>query len=193
MTQNKSYKDANILVIVGLRTEKIFACTVNSLFNINKPKGLKIMFESGSYYPYVLNKMVKNYKKFDAVLILEWDHEFNRYTLERLWNDNKPVVCGLYRSRNHVKHAYLIADDFPYKYIEPKSMEELFDVDNTGTGFMLIRKEVFDKLPEPFFTDNVEESLGVDVCFSRSLRKNGFKIWIDPKVRIGHVVNQVIY
>jgi GT2 family glycosyltransferase len=59
-----------------------------------------------------------------------------------------------------------------------------------GTGCMVIRREVFQKLHAPFFDakhDEGWEFIGEDVRFCREWRALGGKVWLAPWVRSTHV------
>jgi hypothetical protein len=46
-------------------------------------------------------------------------------------------------------------------------------------GFMLIKMDVFKKLPKPWFVTDCREELGEDVFFCRSARAAGYEVWLD--------------
>lgn len=55
----------------------------------------------------------------------------------------------------------------------------LEEVSFVGTGMMLIKREVFEKLSKPYFFYDVKENVGEDVYFCRQAREAGYKIFID--------------
>jgi GT2 family glycosyltransferase len=70
--------------------------------------------------------------------------------------------------------------------------ESLIEVAYTGMGFMLVKRGVFEKLEYPWFRP-LEKKIGdmvdftmEDVAFCLRAREAGFKILIDPAVRVGH-------
>jgi hypothetical protein len=78
---------------------------------------------------------------------------------------------------------------------------EPFEVDYAGTGFMLIKRRVYEALKDqtdsyegpdgrvhafymtPIFRDGFESE---DYHFCRKAREAGFKILMDPSIRLGH-------
>lgn len=64
-----------------------------------------------------------------------------------------------------------------------------------GTGFMLIRTDVFKKLEQPWFMFTHDESgkldYGEDMFFCRKAREAGFDIWLDTKAKVGHIGDYV--
>lgn len=70
--------------------------------------------------------------------------------------------------------------------------EELIEVSYTGMGFMLVKKGVFESMEYPWFKP-IEKKIGTmvdftmeDVSFCLRAKENGFKIYVDPTVRVGH-------
>tara|TARA_Y100001937_G_C7104818_1_gene324424 strand:+ start:834 stop:1490 length:657 start_codon:yes stop_codon:yes gene_type:complete len=53
-----------------------------------------------------------------------------------------------------------------------------------GMGWMLVKREVFDKVKEPFkYTD---EGFGEDMIFQKQARDLGYSSYVHPKVILGH-------
>ena len=72
------------------------------------------------------------------------------------------------------------------------SQQGLINVAYTGMGFMLIKRGVFEAIEYPWFKP-IEKRIGhmvdftmEDVAFCLRAREKGFKILIDPAVRVGH-------
>lgn len=126
------------------------------------------------------------------ILFLDSDMIFPHQTLERLLSHNLDVVGASYCTRKapfamtHLNMDMTSAipefnDDFPLK-----------EVHSLGGGCLLIRAEVFDKIPPPHFqsvwpTPNAPQ--GEDRTFCIRARKAGFKVWCDwpLTMQIGHV------
>ena len=75
-----------------------------------------------------------------------------------------------------------------------------FTVDYTGFGWVLIKKGVFEKLPYPWFAPKmqvfesgaVQDMCGEDVSFCLDAIEEGYEIWCDPRIRVGHEKTRVI-
>ena len=55
---------------------------------------------------------------------------------------------------------------------------------------MLVKMEVFDKLVWPYWLDVFAKGrkvVGEDVYFCKLARATGYDLWIDPKVKCGHL------
>ena len=68
---------------------------------------------------------------------------------------------------------------------------DLLKCTGVGTGFMLIRIEVFKKLKQPWFfwesNEKGELVTGEDMWFCRKARESGFDIWCDTSIKMGHI------
>jgi hypothetical protein len=67
------------------------------------------------------------------------------------------------------------------------------EVGSIGMGVMLIKRNVFEKLTEPWFETpwrtDARGYIGEDIFFCRKAQDAGYKIWIDHDVskEIGHI------
>ena len=64
---------------------------------------------------------------------------------------------------------------------------DLLEVDGCGSHFIMIRKEVFEAMPRPWYK-TVTTSAGEDYWFCRKAKEAGFKIHVDLTVHTGHEV-----
>ena len=75
-----------------------------------------------------------------------------------------------------------------------------FTVDYTGFGWTLIKKGVFENLEYPWFapkmqvfeSGKVQDMCGEDVSFCLDAKEEGFEIWCDPRIRVGHEKTRII-
>ena len=82
---------------------------------------------------------------------------------------------------------------------EIDNYKEPFTVDYAGMGWMLIKKGVFEKIPYPWFagrymqlSDTICDLTSEDVSFCLAAKDAGFKVWVDPDIRVGHEKKYVI-
>lgn len=187
----KTFPEAKIQIVLALAGEHSWASYWLSILRLKVPPVLGFKAGFGNYGA-SLNGLLETYKDWDALFLTEWDHTYPRDILQTLWNHNKPVVAAMYRSRQKKARPYIIAkdDENGYSYITDYPTDKLFEVDSVGVGAMLVRREVFDKIDKPFIV-NAEN--GVDVSLCRNIRKNGFKVWIDPQIKVGHLMYEYVY
>jgi hypothetical protein len=129
-------------------------------------------------------------------------------------NDEKYQIMGAgcpkrELSWKKIKEAALAGDDedtLPYRGTNwnynlalPTEFNPEFplEVSEIGTGIMVIRREVFDKLTPPYFVsgwqqkevnEKIEhEYMGEDIMFCRRYRESGGKVWMAPWVLTNHM------
>lgn len=121
------------------------------------------------------------------VLFLDSDMVFPPDTLLRLLQRNKDIVGVTYsqrRSPRGLTHESLTSD-----YQMPTDPRiECFEVKSLGFGCVLIRTEVFDKIPRPWFrvefpggiqTNGADKHRSEDRTFCDRAREVGYKVWCD--------------
>lgn len=135
----------------------------------------------------------------DYLFFVDDDMTFAPETLEQLLSHKKEIVgvnsysrilplsstVGLIDENGEYKHP----DKYPAW--EMKIPEYLFEAYFVGCGICLIDMKVFEKLKEPFFRFSYNENglvkSGEDGNFCERARKEGFKVWCDPNVEVGHI------
>lgn len=105
--------------------------------------------------------------------------------IESLLSHDKDIVGADYNFRK----LPLQSTVHPLDENDPKT--DLFKCKALGTGFLLIKLSVFDKIPEPWFQfgrDAMGELVyGEDTYFCQQAIKAGFDVWCDPDVKVSHV------
>lgn len=61
-----------------------------------------------------------------------------------------------------------------------------FRVDCAGLGCILIKRKVFETMPDPWF-DLKANAYGSDIYFAKHAKDAGFELWIDPTVTCGQI------
>jgi len=97
-------------------------------------------------------------------------------------------VCGnklfqFYKSHQHISREN---GDF-YCHPEIGDKECLLEVGSVGAACLLIRREVLEKVKEPWFVFN-SDGLGEDMNFCNKAKENGFRIFVDFSVMCGHLI-----
>jgi hypothetical protein len=194
------------------------------------------------YYTYMVNeslitrarnRCVDDFLRSDAthLMFIDADIGFDPSYVGKLMEYDKDIICGLYPKKeiNWPRVAEAVKKD-----VEPKDLAkytgtlvvnliknetvevkvgELLEIKNGGTGFMLIKREVFenlaDKVPEyvndmflvteetdnpnkikEFFDTSIDEESGrlfsEDYHFCKLARKHGYKIYADPAMHLTH-------
>lgn len=121
----------------------------------------------------------------DYLFFVDDDMILPEDTLERLLEAEKDIIGGVYLTKYELQA--------PVYELLPGTMgqEEVFEVAAIGTGAMLIKTDVFKKLPQPWFkyewNDNGSVKRSHDWIFCEDARNAGFKVWADPKIDIKHI------
>lgn len=139
--------------------------------------------------------LVREAMKRNATHILFVDHDmfFPPNAIEALVKHDKDIVGATYNFRQFPLQSTTLPagmDDtkHPHPDVLPK---ELFKCKALGTGFLLIKLSVFDKIKEPWFLfgRNKEGELvqGEDTYFCIRAIEAGFDVWADPTLNVRHV------
>ena len=179
-----------------------------------------------------LARMFLNDEKFTHLMFIDSDIYFGHDSVERLYNHDKPIVCGLYPKKeinwdrvreavkNNRKDLNYYASNFVFNLPLGKDKTKiklekngLLEVRHCGTGFMMIKREVFEKLlkhvPEyrsstlqdpsgqyvkpivkQFFDTSIDETgalLSEDYHFCELWRKHGGKVFVDLNIHLKHI------
>jgi GT2 family glycosyltransferase len=140
--------------------------------------------------------------KSDYLLMIDDDMTFSADTLDKLLANNKDICGVAYHSRGSKDKIKIVPDIMSIaevdkgKYInleeetDPK-YKDTFECYATGTGIILIKTDVFLKVPQPWFEFTYEESgkckNGEDWNFCFKAKDAGYKIYTDPKIAVGHI------
>jgi GT2 family glycosyltransferase len=140
--------------------------------------------------------------KSDYLLMIDDDMTFSADALDKLLANNKDICGVAYHSRGSKDKIKIVPDIMSIaevdkgKYInleeetDPK-YKDTFECYATGTGIILIRTDVFLKVPQPWFEFTYEENgkckNGEDWNFCFKAKDAGFKIYTDPKIAVGHI------
>jgi GT2 family glycosyltransferase len=110
--------------------------------------------------------------------------------LRMLLNCNVPVVSGLYRSKKS-------KGEYPYAMWMKNPKEDNYlpiakwtgnwlKVDAIGMGFCLMKREVFEKIPPPWFVWDKPDGVSEDFAFCRKLIDHEYEIRVFTDIRLSH-------
>ena len=138
----------------------------------------------------------------DYLMFLDADMTFPADIILRLLASQKDIVSGMYHygssDRGFAPIALRRRPDGGQNYnIVHYYPDEPFWVDAIGMGAALIKADVFKNISFPWFGYQVSEITGVnsiseDMQFCQKAREAGYEIWVDPRVRCGHIKTMVI-
>ena len=109
------------------------------------------------------------------------DQVFTFDQFQKLLNHDLDIISGIYKKSNDLfaccklnGETLTIAD----------KLEGVNEVMANGMGFMLVKKEVFDGMYNPF--DLLNENQWEDFGFANKARQLGYKVNIDSTIIVGH-------
>ena len=136
----------------------------------------------GTIVPNNRNMLVQVARALGAshLLFIDSDMRFPVDVIDRLLRHEKPVIAANCMQRTQDAPTARNGDG-PIYFRNGRSGIEQVTV--AGTGVMLIRMDVFDRIEPPYFTyawDRIMHThVGEDVMFCERLRRAGVEIWID--------------
>lgn len=144
---------------------------------------------------------------FGEILWIDGDVAFHPDSVDRLMSHNMPIVCGIYPKKGQRSLASHLLDETTEVHFGAGG--GLIEILYAATGFLLTRREVYEKIRErcslptcnerwgkpaiPYFlpmvidTDRGPWYLGDDFSFCHRARQARFKIFADTSIRVGHI------
>ncbi len=137
---------------------------------------------------------------FDYILFVDSDIEFTPEHIQMLYDAQAPIVTGVTNPRGSTD-VYCcgywgagIQGSTPKEnmLMAKKYKEDMFSVDWCGAAFLMIRRDVFDKIPHPWFdniiiqTESATASSTEDVGFCMNAEDAGIPISVIPECIVKH-------
>ena len=113
-------------------------------------------------------------------------HDFYKL-LEQVSTRDISILSGIYVMKTSYPYNTFACVKRHGNYITRDSIKDkkdLMEVNVNGMGWMLVKREVFAAVDEPFKQDN--KGTGEDALFQIRAREKGFKSYIDPTLIVGH-------
>ncbi len=129
----------------------------------------------------------------DHILFLDSDMRFPAYVLDRLLAHDKDIIACNYPTRRLPVKTVAFSDFSNLSCITSLDKVGLQEVDAVGMGVMLVKAEVFRKLPKPWFQisylPNAGMYIGEDIYFCKLAQAHGYKVSIDHDLskEVGHI------
>ena len=131
-------------------------------------------------------------RKADYVLFLDSDMRFPANLIDRLLAHDKDIVACNYAQRRLPVRTVAFKDWAALDYVYSLGKEGLETVDAVGMGAMLIKAEVFKRIPYPWFQIHYLPSAkmwaGEDMFFCNLAKEAGIEVVVDHDLsrQIGH-------
>lgn len=167
----------------------VYAKTMASIaFNIIASKGIvtDVLMRQGSDITSARTWIIQKALDDGATHVLFVDHDmvFPPEALNTLLKDDKDIVGVEYFKRKFPKEP-------TYKPLDNEEKEELYKATYVGTGLMLVKLSIMEKMTKPWFLfgrdSNGQPVIGEDVWFCKTAQDCGLEVWIDPTIKTGHL------
>lgn len=185
----------DLSILVGIPClDSIKTETFTSLFSasnqLNCPTRLDI--HKSCYVHDSRNKIVAKAIELGVshLMFIDSDMQFPADGINRLLAQDKDIIGAVYYRRQTPHHPTLnvkVGDDLKIPRNFPK--DKPFKVWGIGTGFLLIKTKVLKEIKSPwfFFGNYKNKMLGEDYYFCMKAHNQGFDVWADPTIPVGHV------
>jgi len=132
----------------------------------------------------------------DYILFLDADHSFESNLFYRLYEKQKDIVSALtfQKVRPFYPHARIKNKQGKFELLKKWEKNELLKIDGVGMACILLKADVFRKIPEPWFefiTNDTDRKgkleYGEDIWFCKKLEEKGYDIWLDTSTIVRHI------
>lgn len=183
-------------IAIGIPTNRNFkAKTVKALLEMVTayPRDYTFIFAMDGYNTAENRNFIVNQAKncthiffTDDDMILEPD------TIEKLLKHDKDIIGAAYSVRRTTGELVIgYMNDETDEWL--KESKEIFECEALGGGALLVKTNVFAKVPTPHFGYHWYQSgqvrMSNDWYFCEKARNTGYKIWCDPTIRPKHIGN----
>lgn len=138
-------------------------------------------------------------KKCAYILMIDDDMTFEPSLIDDLISNKKDIIGVAYHPRTDMQGKLKFLDETHYIKLEQSTdpkYKKTFECHATGTGIILINCEVFRKTPRPWFAFETYETgcnkLGEDWYFCKEAKEAGYKIFTDPRIKVGHLGEVIV-
>lgn len=189
---NKPKKDTKVFIGIPIG-ETIYAKTALHLAHAYRTLRCPTVLATHSSVDIIGNRvqLVKMAQEAKCTHLMFIDHDMSfapgdQNPIEQLLAHDKDIIGAWYNFRTRGLPAEPVGSA-----IGEASETEIFKCNVVGTGFMLIKLSVFDKIPEPWFQfgRRADGTLawGEDAFFCQQAIKSGFDVWADPTLNVKHL------
>jgi hypothetical protein len=137
--------------------------------------------------------------EYGKLFWIDSDIEWDVADFMRLYNSDLNIVSGLYvlDTAGTVAINYPNSEGMPTRVnkVEFLLHEEPVEVGGVGFGFVCVKSGVFEKMERPWFLINrvqwslesqMRVNVGEDYSWCANASRSGFKIFVDPLVKVRH-------
>lgn len=135
--------------------------------------------------------------KYKKLMWIDSDITWEPEDILRLFYSDKEIIAGVYLFADGRTSVFKEFLGSIYTKDEILKLDNITEIQGSGFGFICIQNGIFELMSRPWFQSSVgtiERNgekisfpvMGEDLSFCLRAQKLGYKIWLDPKVKVGH-------
>lgn len=142
-------------------------------------------------------KPVSGQVTYDKMIWIDSDISWSIENFIKLYESKYDITSGLYFNEEGVPLFSFNEDDIYYDPSQLKHKTYPFEIFGAGFGFIAMKSGVFENIPRPWFeavfqrieNDEGKEMFipwGEDYSWCKKAHEAGFKIYLDPSIKVNH-------
>jgi len=199
------YQMENAYVTSLINTIKYFeenditwAYTSRTCSDVALAREWTIMAKSADLIGGIFDKPLSGAATYDKIFLIDSDIFWETEQFIKLYESDLDVISGAYLQSNGIDTVVYDNKQHLMNYEEFLNKMDIFEAGGIGLGFTCIKSGVFEKIQRPWFEHKNTvvpigsnefgvELMSEDISFIQKVREAGFKLYVDPSVRVGHV------
>lgn len=190
----KKKSSPRILIAIPVAGPMVYWRSLSSVMELERPDETDLLFFQGALIDRARNLMVEKMWGHPLqpthLFFVDSDMVLPSDALMKLLKDDCDIVSGLYRKRvpPHEPLAYRMDKNKTFQPIAAKE-KGLIEVDVVGAGCLLIKRQVFEKIPGIWFQSQWREEghISEDFFFCEQARKAGVPVFVNTAVKAVHI------
>jgi GT2 family glycosyltransferase len=135
---------------------------------------------------------------YDKIIWIDSDISWTVEDFMKLYTSTLDIVSGLYFNEEGVPLIGFTEEEIYHDPATLKAKTYPFEIFAAGFGFIAMKSGVFENIPRPWFEtvfqkieneDKTREMFipyGEDFSWCKKAKEAGYKIYLDPSIRLGH-------
>lgn len=141
---------------------------------------------------------LSGYATYDKIIWIDSDISWNPEDFMKLYKSSLDIVSGLYFNEEGVPLIGFTENEIIHDPAILRGKEYPFEIFAAGFGFIAMKSGVFENIPRPWFEtvfqkieneDKTQEMFipyGEDFSWCKKAHEAGYKIYVDPSIRVNH-------
>jgi hypothetical protein len=135
---------------------------------------------------------------YDKIIWIDSDISWTTEDFIKMYKSNFDILAGLYFNEEGVPLIGFTEEEIYHDPTLLKGKEQPFEIFAAGFGFISMKSGVFESMPRPWFEtvfqkieneDKTREMFipyGEDFSWCKKARAAGYRIYLDPSIRVNH-------